>query len=329
MASEEVTFYSDGCTLAGTFTQPDEPVAAALLIPGSGRSDRNSDARLPGRRTLHTGVDLAVEEALTEAHVSTFRYDKRGAGASSGDYLRAGMKERRADVRAALDYLVARTGGLPHLATGHSEGAWYAAELAAGGAVNGAVLLAGGARPGQEILTWQTDMIADRLPPLTKAILRLLHTDVVRTQRRRMARIMATKADVIRIQGMRFNARWYRDFATYDPRPVLAGINVPVLAITGGHDIQVPPEDVAEIGRLVHGPFEGHVVGDLNHLFRPDPRWEGLQGYRRVEREPVSPEVSRLITAWVRSHWGGQAAGQQSDAGEQSDAGRPGAGQPR
>jgi uncharacterized protein len=316
MDSEEVTFSSDGCTLAGTFTQPDKPVAAALLIPGSGRSDRNSDARLPGGRTLHIGLDQAVAEALAEVQVSTLRYDKRGAGASGGDYLHAGMKERRADVHAALDYLVARTRGLPRLATGHSEGAWYAAELAAGEAVNGAVLLAGGARPGKEILTWQTDMIAARLPPLTKAILRFLHTDVVRVQHRRMARILASRADVIRVQGMRFNARWYRDFATYDPRPVLADIKVPILAITGGHDVQVPPDDVTEIGHLVQGPFEGHVVGDLNHLFRPDPQSVGLQSYRRVAQERVSPEVLGLIASWVTSHWAGSPADQQAQAGK-------------
>ena len=314
MPSQEVRFTSGGCTIAGTFNPVDRPVAAALLIPGSGRSDRNSDARLPGGLTLRAGVDHAVADALTEAGVSTLRYDKRGAGASSGDYLRTGMNDRRDDVRAALGFLAERAPGLPLLATGHSEGAWYAAELAAAGSVAGAALLAAGARPGEQILTWQTGMIAARLPRLTKAILRIAHYDVVQVQHKRMARIMASKDDVIRVQGMRFNARWYREFAAYDPRPVLAGIKVPVLAITGGQDVQVPPEDVAEIGRLVQGPFEGHVVGDLSHLFRPDPESAGLQGYRREAREPVSPEVLSLIRAWVTSHWTGLAAGQQAQA---------------
>jgi alpha/beta superfamily hydrolase len=230
MPSEEVRFHSGKDTIAGTFNQVDRPVAAALLVPGSGRSDRNSDARLPGRRMLRAGVDHAVADALAEAGVSTLRYDKRGAGASTGDYLRLDMADRRDDVRAALDFLAARTSGLPLLATGHSEGAWYAAELAAGGAVAGAVLLAAGARPGAQILTWQTGMIAATLPRLTKKILQIAHMDVVEVQRRRMKRILASTDDVIRVQGMRFNARWYREFAAYDPRPVLAGIKVPVLA---------------------------------------------------------------------------------------------------
>jgi pimeloyl-ACP methyl ester carboxylesterase len=107
----------------------------------------------------------------------------------------------------------------------------------------------------------------------------------------------------MRIQGMRLNARWIRDFAAYDPAPVLARITVPVRAITGGEDLQVPPEDVDAIGRLVQGPFDGHVVGNLSHLLRPDPGSVGPRGYRRAVRQPVSPQVLDLITGWVARHW--------------------------
>jgi uncharacterized protein len=160
--SEEVTFCTDGCAIAGTFTEAADPVAAALLITGGGRTDRNSDARLPGGRMLRIGVDKAVAGALAGARVSTLRYDKRGVGASSGDYLRAGMDDRRADAQAALGWLAVRAGGLPLIAVGLSEGAWYAAELAADDAVAGAVLLGGGARPAEEILCWQSEMTAAR-----------------------------------------------------------------------------------------------------------------------------------------------------------------------
>jgi pimeloyl-ACP methyl ester carboxylesterase len=301
--STEVSFESDGYRLAGTLTGAADPVAAALVLPGSGKTDRNTDSRLPGGQMLRGGVTRAVAEALTRAGVSTLRYDKRGVGASEGDILRLGMDDRRADARAALGWLAGRVPGVPLLAVGHSEGAWYAAELAADGAVAGAVLLSAGARPGEEILTWQTAEITARLPTLTNGIIRLLHIDVIRGQQKRVAKIEASRGDVIRIQGIRFNARWFRDFLAYDPVPVLARIQVPVLAITGGQDVQVPPEDVAAIGRLVQGPFEGHVAGDLSHLLRPDPDSVGPRGYRRAVRQPVSPEVLDLITAWVGQHW--------------------------
>ena len=153
MPGEEVTFYSGGCAIAGTFTEAADPVAAALLGPGGGKSDRNSDARLPGGRMLRIGADKAIAGARAGARVCALRYDKRGVGASGGEYLRAGMDNRRAGARAALGWLTARAGGLPLLAIGHSEGAWYAAELAADHAVAGAVLLTGGAaRRGDPVL---------------------------------------------------------------------------------------------------------------------------------------------------------------------------------
>jgi alpha/beta superfamily hydrolase len=249
MPSEDMTFRSGDCTLAGTFWPVPDPVATALLITGSGRADRNSDVRLPGRGTLRIGVTQAIAEALAGAQVSTLRYDKRGVGASEGDMLRAGMAERRADARAARAWLAGRQPGLPVLAIGHSEGAWYAAELAADGLADGAVLLAGGARPGARVLSWQVGQIVDRLPPLARLVIAVTRQDPVATQRRRLARITSAPSDVVRIQGIKMNARWYRDFLAYDPAPVLAKITVPVLAITGGHDIQVPPRKPAAWSR--------------------------------------------------------------------------------
>jgi uncharacterized protein len=299
-----VTFDSDGCTIAGTFTAAAKPVAAALVITGSGKVNRDSDARLPFHQVLRTGVTKAVADALAAAQVSTLRYDKRGVGASGGDYLGASMSLRLTDARAGLGWLATRTAGLPLLVIGHSEGTYHAAQLAADGGVAGVVLLAGSPRGGGDILAWQTEQLAASLPSATKILLRIMHTDAIRAQRKNLNRIVASSKDVMRIHGMRVNARWIRDFVAYDPAPALKRITVPVLAITGGKDLQVPPEDVDAIGRLVQGPFECHIVGDLSHLLRPDPGSMGPRGYRSAVRRPVSPEPLEIIEAWVSSYWG-------------------------
>jgi uncharacterized protein len=308
MTSYDVTFDSGGCTLAGTYAEAADPVAAALLITGSGKTDRNSDASLPMGQMLRMGLTRSIAESLAGARVSSLRYDKRGVGASGGDYLRTGMAQGSTDARAALDWLAGRAAGLPLLAIGHSEGTLYAAQLAADRAVAGAVLLSGPAHTGGEILAWQTRQIAGTLPASTRLILRLLRIDVVTAQRKNQDKIMASAADVMRIQGQKVNARWLRDFVTYDPAPVLARIAVPVLAITGGHDLQVPPADVEAMRGLVKGPFEGHVAGDLSHILRPDPQSAGPRSYRRAGRQPMSSEVLDLITAWVTQHWGTPSA---------------------
>lgn len=307
MSAREVSFDGGGCSLAGTYAEAASPVAAALLITGSGKTDRDSDVHLPLHQMLRGGITRQVSDALVAARVSALRYDKRGVGASGGDYLSVGMAQRLADARAALGWLAAQETGLPLLAIGHSEGTYYAAQLAADGGIAGAVLLSGPARTGAEVLSWQTQQIAARLPTSARVILRLLRTDAIRAQRKNMDRILASSDDVMRIQGTRVNARWVRDFAAYDPRPVLARITVPVLAITGGEDVQVPPDDIEAIGQIVSGPFDGHVVGDLSHMLRPDPASIGPRGYRRATRQPVSPDVLDLITGWIASNWGVQA----------------------
>ncbi len=321
MRTEDVRFDADGCTLAGTFAEADQPVAAALLLPGSGRSDRDSNARLPLGQVLRIGASKAIADALGPAGVSSLRYDKRGVGASGGSHDGVGMAQTRSDAHAALDWLADRAAGAPLIVLGLSEGTYYAAQLAAADArVAGIVLIGGSARPGGEVLAYQTAQLADRLPGAAKLVLRLMRTDAVRAQRKNMDKILASSADVIRVQGNKVNARWFRDFVGYDPATALAGVTVPVLAITGEHDLQVPPADVDAIGRLVHGQFEGHVVSDLSHLLRPDPDSVGPRGYRRAVRQPVSPEVLTLITSWVARHWGEPAvtdpAGTQAATGQ-------------
>jgi hypothetical protein len=120
--TEDVRYTSDGCARAGTYIQAAALVAAALLITGSGRTNRNSDARLPFRQTLRSGITKAIAEALDGAQISTLRYDKRGTGASGGDYLTTGLAQQLSDARAGRF----RSGGVPagqHPRGGPSPGA--------------------------------------------------------------------------------------------------------------------------------------------------------------------------------------------------------------
>lgn len=304
MGAREVRFEGGGgCPLAGTYAQVAAPVAAALLLAGPGRTDRDSDTRLPTGQKLRTGLTRELAHSLAAARVSTLRYDKRGVGQSGGDFWSAGLSERLADAGAALDWLAAQTAGLPLLVVGHSEGAIYATELAAEERTAGIALLAAPARRGDRLLAWERERQRPAYSPVARLALRLLRP-TARLKRESVEELLGCTEDSKRVQGRRMPARWLRDVAAYDPAPALARIDVPVLALTGGHDMEVPPEDVQAIGRLVRGPFEGHVLDTLNHLLRPDPRARGVRGYLRSARQPVSPQVPALVSDWVGRHWG-------------------------
>ncbi|MEU6412694.1 alpha/beta fold hydrolase [Microbispora sp. NPDC046933] len=329
-----LAFASGGERLAGTLTLPDGdgPFPAVLLVPGSGPVDRDSD-----HRRLPLGVTRQLAEAFAVAGIASLRYDKRGVGASTGDFLAAGLRDNMDDARSALAALRGRPeidSGRVALA-GHSEGALIAANLAAHDpaahdpaahdpaahdpaahdpaahdpaahdpaahdpGVAAVVLLAGTARSGAETLRWQAARLAPTLPAFVRAVLRLTRTDLVAKVTKNHERIRRTTTDVARIGGVRVNARWTREFLDHDPAADLARIQAPVLALTGDKDLQVNPEDLARMAELVPGPIETHVIADLSHILRRQPGSPSLRAYRREAREPIDAQVRELVTGWL------------------------------
>jgi len=297
LTSEEVRLQSGDVALAGTFADTPDATAAAVILTGSGRLDRDSNGpRFRGQ------ISPALAETLASHGVAPLRYDKRGVGKSGGDYFDTGMTDNYADARAAVDWLAVRCPALPVYAVGHSEGALHVAHLAAEDKVAGAVLIACPARIGEAILTWQAAQIVPTLPAATKAILGALHIDPLKSQRKAFERIRSTSANTVRIQGKKLNAHWFRQFMDYDPVPVFERIQVPVLVVIGERDMQVPPEDANAIGALVAGPCEVKVIDDLSHILRPDPESKGPRAYRKALKEPVSPVLLDAISHWIDRH---------------------------
>ena len=292
------TFTSGGHVLAGTFL-PASPSGsapagtAALLVSGSGQVDRNSDAR-----QLAIGVMGQVAEWLAATGVATLRYDKRGVGQSGGDYHRTGLHDNVDDARAALAALREHDGVDPDrvVVVGHSEGAIIATELAAADdRLAGVVLLAGSAATGEQVLREQASAVADTLPRPVAWLLRLLRKEVSTVQEKRFAQLRATSQDVVRMQLVRVNARWMREFLDHDPTPSLRAIRVPVLAVAGTKDVQAAPHHAETIGEVVPGPVRVELVDGMSHLLRHEPGDPGVRTYKRQAREPVLSEVLDLV----------------------------------
>jgi len=296
---EEVRFKSGELTLTGTLAVPgvSGAVPAVLMLPGSGQTDRDDNAK-----ALAIDVFPQLSMAIERQGLATFRYDKRGVGASEGDYFSSDFDDRLTDAVAAVEWLRARpeVDASRVIVLGHSEGALLSVRLAAGAApVAGAVLLAGAAQAGEQILTWQGRQIADSLTGVSKWVVRLLHIDLVKSQRKALNRIRSSRADVVRIQGRKINAAWMRQFMAYDPAPDLARVGVPVLAITGDRDLQVNPDDLDLMRDLVKGPFEAFRPSGVTHLLRTEGTKRGLSGYKEQVRRPVDPRVISAVTDWL------------------------------
>jgi pimeloyl-ACP methyl ester carboxylesterase len=296
--------------LAGTLALPDDgtgPFPAALILPGSGPIDRNADMK---RMPLRISHDIAA--ALADAGIASLRYDKRGVGASDGDFLTTGLLDNAEDGGKALACLASRPEADPAglVVIGHSEGALNAMQLLGGRTEGhpaeayvvkpaGVVLLSPSAVPGEQTLAWQTRQLAATVPRFAKVLLKLLRIDIVRRQQANVAKLKASTEDVIRLDGRRMNARWHRELIAFDPVPLLRQIVVPVLAVTGAKDLQVNPDDLEVIASAAAGPVETHLVPDLTHLLRRDPETPSLAHYKKQIKQPVDAELLRLVTDWV------------------------------
>ena len=126
-ADREVTFSADGTTVSGTLHvpahRPHARLAAALLLPGSGPSDRDGDQ--PPKFTPDT-LRL-VAEAFGDDGVMTLRFDKYFSGRTGPGTFPPGAIDMAAFTRqavAAYDTLAAQPEADPgRLAiAGHSEG---------------------------------------------------------------------------------------------------------------------------------------------------------------------------------------------------------------
>lgn len=317
-AEEEVRFPNadDDITLAGTLTAPegDGPHPAVVLVSGSGPQDRNSE--LMGHRLFHVLADH-----LTRQGIAVLRYDERGVGESEGPSFPASTTEAYArDAASATRFLKEHSrvdaervgliglseGGLvgPMVHTQHEPLAFL-------------VLMAGPAVPGRDIIIEQQARMAVAQGAEASVI-----DSTRRTQQRMFDAVQsasdsAAVADTLRTlfdaQGVpeaqrdrqigQFTAPWFRFFLDYDPQPVLTQLDIPVLALFGSKDLQVPPEQNVEIMRtaLQESPSPDatvEVLDGLNHLFQPADTGHPSE-YGQIETT-MAPEALERVSGWIQ-----------------------------
>lgn len=331
--AEDVTYPNPdgGHTMAGTFTRPAEggPFPAVILISGSGPQNRNEE--LMGHRPF-----LVLADHLTRRGIAVLRYDDRGVGESTGRFATATTPDFASDALAAVSYLKTRDDVNPAAIglAGHSEGG-VVAPIAATQSddVSYIVLMAGTGVNGERILYAQAALILKAGGATEEAvadnrarqerIFEVLRTEPDREQAAReieaiiradletaddeeLARAgitdSASAETVIAAQVQQVNTPWFRYFLTYDPAEMLERVTVPVLAINGEKDLQVPWEEnlreiEAALQRGGNTRYEIRAFPDLNHLFQHSATGAPSE-YQAIE-ETWAVEVMEVIADWI------------------------------
>ncbi|MFB6230228.1 MAG: alpha/beta hydrolase family protein [Salinibacter sp.] len=306
---------SAGITLAGTLTRPqgEGPHPAVVLISGSGPQNRNS-------RVFNHKLFLVLADHLTRQGIAVLRYDERGVGDSEGTYEGATSEDLARDVAAAARFLEAR----PMIDSsevgllGMSEGGLLAPMVHTRlEAVDFLVLMAGPSVPGSKILVEQRAKIAaakgapsatvDSLRRVQRRVMKIIRTApdsaAVAEKLRPILRKQGATAKQIQSQIEEVTSPWLRYFVQHDPAPALRQVNVPVLALYGSKDLQVPPGQNAGPMReaLRQSPSDDatvRVLEGLNHLFQPAET--GLPSQYAQIDTTMAPRALNTVSEWIR-----------------------------
>lgn len=307
--SETVTFTNPagGHKLAGTLTLPKGPgpFPAVALVSGSGPQDR--DESLLGHRPFRVLADH-----LSRHGVAVLRYDDRGVGKSGGTFADCTSADFATDAHAAVKFLLGRPEVDPKRVgiCGHSEGGLIGPMVAAAhpADVGFLVLLAGPGLPGDEVLKMQVRDIYRAEGMDEKGV-----NGLVALNGLALAGLKKPWADprpvlAAAAGGPAAAAKdkwkpkpagdpWMRYFVTYDPRPTLARVKCPVLALNGEKDIQVAAADNLAAIKKACPHADTRAFPGLNHLFQPC-KTGGVAEYAEIETT-LDPAVLDAVATWV------------------------------
>ncbi|MCM3871531.1 MAG: alpha/beta hydrolase [Pyrinomonadaceae bacterium] len=325
---EEVSYENtiDKVKLAGTLTLPPskKPVPAVVLITGSGPQDRNET--LLGHRPF-----LVLADHLTRRGIAVLRVDDRGMGGSAPGSPNATSQNYAEDVLAGVAFLKGRKEINPRQIglVGHSEGGMIAPIAAIRSKdVAFIVMMAGIGQTGADVILMQGDLLqkasgsdAETIVQVRKAFEEIFavlkvekdNTTAEKKMRQAIANQMATMSEAqkkafapvmgtINAQMGMYVSNWFRYFLLFDPAPTLMKVQVPVLALVGEKDLQVPPKEnlaliEAALKKGGNNRYTILLMPGLNHLFQTAKT--GLPGEYSLIEETISPAALQTISDWI------------------------------
>ncbi|MDR0659595.1 MAG: alpha/beta hydrolase [Prevotellaceae bacterium] len=310
--SEDIKFKNESANinLAGTITIPEGrgKYPAVVLVSGSGSQDRNEEV-------LDHRPFLVLSDYLTRNGIAVLRYDDRGFAESEGDAYTSTTADFATDALAGVHYLQSRKEVNPKRVgiIGHSEGGIIAFMLAAKEKdVAFVISMAGSAIRGDSIFILQNEIggrghgMTEEALLMARSINRstydvVLNADSKEEIEEKLTEMFGT-SDRAKARIEQMSNNWMRFFLKYDPSVDIQNIHIPVFAMFGSKDYQVPADPNAESFNA-YIPASNKNAGvkiyaNKNHLFQ-NAVTGMFNEYQEIE-ETMSPEVLQDIVDWIK-----------------------------
>jgi pimeloyl-ACP methyl ester carboxylesterase len=321
-------------TYGATLTYPKEggKHPFIVLITGSGAQDR--DEAIFDHKPFAVLADF-----LTKNGFAVMRVDDRGVGKSNGVFQASTTGDFALDVEEHLNFAKQ----LPEVDStkmgllGHSEGGLIAPMVAARNkSVAFVILMAGPGVDIPELMAAQNEMVLKSVGVSTEAIQAYLplYKGLMKTINEASSKSEATSKSTELVQDWftktdktivknttnisseadiktfvnpfveSLSTKWWKYFISYRPAPALEKLQIPVLAMNGSADIQVPAEanlkgiqaalKKAGNKRLTLKKFDG-----LNHMFQKCKACTVAE-YGDLETT-IEPEVLSYLQNWLEN----------------------------
>jgi uncharacterized protein len=302
----EVTWASDGSTIAGTLVLPagDGPYPLIIAQPGSSWQTRYNE------HGMFTALTFAA------SGIAGLAYDRRGFGGSDGEQL-VPFARTAADLASGVDAMRLRFDLNPRQVGvfGLSQGGWIAplAQTMTDGIAFLVLVGAAGSTPArQEIQRAVNTLRAEEFPESDVSTIRELQQtafhyaatgegwdDYVAARSRAVGKSWLRRVYAPAEPGAG-NWMWGRLNGHYNPLPALLALQVPVLALWGEYDLNVDPEVNRAIFEVA---LDAARSRDHTLLIVPaaDHELETASSPRdALATRPFVPGVFERMIEWVR-----------------------------
>ena len=252
----EISLTTETGNIHGTLLLPTKkPIPIALLIAGSGPTDRNGNNPQMKNNSLKM-----LSEGLLKENIATLRYDKRGIGESK----EAGIDESKLRFE---DYINDAVGWITMLkqddrfskiiVIGHSEGSLIGMIAANKGKADAYISIAGSGKSTgnliKEQLKAQPQQIIDLAYPIIDSL----------SNGKTVDNIPPFLFSLFRPSIQSYMISWMK----YDPVLEIKNLTIPTLILQGSTDIQVSMED-ARLLSNANDNSELKIINGMNHIFK-------------------------------------------------------------
>ena len=292
--STEVALPSQPAPLYGTLLTPaGATTAVAVIIPGSGPTDRDGNSPLG----VSAGTYRLLAEALAEKGIATIRIDKRAIGKSAPaatDESKLSFGDYAADARAWAAEAATRAGQPCAWLIGHSEGSLVALDAVQtpDDKICGIISLAGAGRSAGVVLR---DQLVGLPEPLkTQAFAALSELEAGRT----VADTPPQLAALFRPSVQPYLISWL----PLDPAKLAAAYRGPLFIGQGTTDLQISMTDAEALAAARPDATLVRFDG-ANHVLKTAPADQAANAATyRDPALPLAPGIVDAIASFIDAH---------------------------